>query len=444
MWGTPLVVLLVGGGLFFLIYSRFIPYRYFFHSINILRGKYDDPNDPGDISHFEALASALAATVGLGNISGVAVAIAIGGPGAVFWMWISAIVGMATKFFTCTLSIMYRGKDTNGDIQGGTMYMIMEGLGKKWKPLAVLFAVAGLFGPLPIFQANQVTQIVRDFVLIPNGLADAANHFNTDLISGIVILSIVSLVIFGGIKRVGKVASKMVPAMVVIYVACVLVIIGINIDMLGSTFALIFTDAFTANSAMGGALGALIVTGVRRAAFSNEAGIGTATLAHGAAKTKEPVREGLVAMMGPFIDTLVVCTMTALAILVTGVWTSGDDNGITLTASAFEAALGPYGVYLLIFCVLIFGFSSLFTYSYYSTKCLGFLIGADKQKYFNFFYAAAIIFGSVATIQAVLNFTDGMFALMAIPTMTVAILLSPKVMAAAKDYFGRMEKKEIL
>lgn len=444
MWGTPLVVLLVGGGLFFLIYSRFIPYRYFFHSIQILRGKYDDPDDPGDISHFEALASALAATVGLGNISGVAVAIAVGGPGAVFWMWISAIVGMATKFFTCTLSIMYRGKDTNGDIQGGTMYMIMEGLGKKWKPLAVLFAVAGLFGPLPIFQANQVTQIVRDFVLIPNGLADAANHFNTDLISGLVILSIVSLVIFGGIKRVGKVASKMVPAMVVIYVACVLVIIGINIDVLGSTFALIFTDAFTANSAMGGALGALIVTGVRRAAFSNEAGIGTATLAHGAAKTKEPVREGLVAMMGPFIDTLVVCTMTALAILVTGVWTSGDDNGITLTASAFEAALGPYGVYLLIFCVLIFGFSSLFTYSYYSTKCLGFLIGADKQKYFNFFYAAAIIFGSVATINAVLNFTDGMFALMAIPTMTVAILLSPKVMEAARDYFGRMEKKEIL
>lgn len=444
MWGTPLVILLVGGGLFFLLYSRFIPYRYFFHSIQILRGKYDDPDDPGDISHFEALASALAATVGLGNISGVAVAIAIGGPGAVFWMWISAIVGMATKFFTCTLSIMYRGKDTNGDIQGGTMYMIMEGLGKKWKPLAVLFAVAGLFGPLPIFQANQVTQIVRDFLLIPNGLADATNHFNTDLISGLVILGIVSLVIFGGIKRVGKVASKMVPAMVVIYVSCVLVIIGLNIEVLGSTFALIFTDAFTANSAMGGALGALIVTGVRRAAFSNEAGIGTATLAHGAAKTKEPVREGLVAMMGPFIDTIVVCTMTALAILVTGVWKTGDQNGITLTASAFEAALGPYGVYLLIFCVLIFGFSSLFTYSYYSTKCLGFLIGADKQKYFNFFYAAAIIFGSVATINAVLNFTDGMFALMAIPTMTVAILLSPKVMEAARDYFGRMEKKEIL
>lgn len=444
MWGTPLVILLVGGGLYFLLYSRFIPYRYFFHSINILRGKYDDPNDPGDISHFEALASALAATVGLGNISGVAVAIAIGGPGAVFWMWVSAIVGMATKFFTCTLSIMYRGKDSEGNLQGGTMYMIMEGLGKKWKPLAALFAIAGLFGPLPIFQANQVTQIVRDFVLVPNGFTDPSNHFTSDLISGLVILAIVSLVIFGGIKRIGKVASKMVPAMVVIYVACVLVIIGMNIEVLGSTIALIFTDAFTAQSTMGGALGALIVHGTKRAAFSNEAGIGTATLAHGAAKTKEPVREGLVAMMGPFIDTLVVCTMTALAILVTGVWQSGDENGITLTASAFEAAIGPMGVYLLIFCVLIFGFSSLFTYSYYSTKCLGFLIGADKQKYFNFFYAGAIIFGSVATIQAVLNFTDGMFALMAIPTMTVAIVLSPKVMAAARDYFSRMEGKEIL
>ncbi|MBO6535685.1 MAG: alanine:cation symporter family protein [Balneolaceae bacterium] len=444
MWGTPLVLLLVGGGLYFLIYSRFTPYRYFFHAIDILRGKYDDPDDPGDISHFEALSSALAATVGLGNISGVAVAIAIGGPGAVFWMWVSAVVGMATKFFTCTLSIMYRGKDSNGDIQGGTMYMIVEGLGKKWKPLAVLFALAGLFGPLPIFQANQVTQIVRDFVLVPNGITDPANTFASDLVSGLVILAIVSIVIFGGIKRVGKVASKMVPAMVVIYVSCVLIILGIHIDVLGHYLLLIVTDAFqgayfNGDAAFGGVLGSLIVHGTKRAAFSNEAGIGTATLAHGAAKTKEPVREGLVAMMGPFIDTLIVCTMTALAILVTDVWQSGELNGITLTASAFQEAIGPFGVYLLIFCVLIFGFSSLFTYSYYSTKCLGFLIGADKQKYFNYFYAVAIIFGSVATINAVLNFTDGMFALMSIPTMTVAILLSPKVMAAARDYFDRMK-----
>ena len=441
MWGTPLVVLLVGGGLYFLIYSRFIPYRYFWHAIEVLRGKYDDPDDPGDISHFEALASALAATVGMGNISGVAVAIAVGGPGAVFWMWVSAIVGMATKFFTCTLSVMYRGYDSDGHLQGGTMYIITEGLGQKWKPLAGLFAVAGLFGPLPIFQANQVTQIVRDFLLIPNGISDPNNHFNTDLISGLVILAVVSLVIFGGIKRIGKVASKMVPAMVVIYVGSVAYILLVHIDVLGEYLMLIITDAFTANSVMGGAVGALIITGVRRAAFSNEAGIGTATLAHGAAKTKEPVREGLVAMMGPFIDTLVVCTMTALAILVTGVWTSGDVNGISLTASAFKEAMGPIGVYVLMLCVLIFAFSSLFTYSYYSTKCLGFLAGAHRQKYFNYFYGAAIIFGAVATIEAVLNFTDGMFALMAIPTMTAAILLSPKVMSAAQDYFGRMKNE---
>ncbi len=443
MWGTPLVVLLVGGGLYFLFYSRFIPYRYFLHAIEVLRGKYDDPNDPGDISHFEALASALAATVGMGNISGVAVAIAVGGPGAVFWMWVSAIVGMATKFFTCTLSVMYRGYDSEGHLQGGTMYIITEGLGKNWKPMATLFAVAGLFGPLPIFQANQVTQIVRDFLLIPNGISDPNNHFNTDLISGLIILAVVSLVIFGGIKRIGKVASKMVPAMVVIYVVSVVYILLVHMDVLGEYLILIVTDAFTANSVMGGAVGALIITGVRRAAFSNEAGIGTATLAHGAAKTKEPVREGLVAMMGPFIDTLVVCTMTALAILVTGVWTSGDVNGISLTASAFQEAMGPIGVYVLMLCVLIFAFSSLFTYSYYSTKCLGFLAGAHRQKYFNYFYAAAIIFGAVATIDAVLNFTDGMFALMAIPTMTAAILLSPKVMNAAQDYFGRMKNKTL-
>ena len=443
MWGTPLVVLLVGGGLYFLFYSRFIPYRYFLHAIEVLRGKYDDPNDPGDISHFEALASALAATVGMGNISGVAVAIAVGGPGAVFWMWVSAIVGMATKFFTCTLSVMYRGYDSEGHLQGGTMYIITEGLGQKWRPMAALFAVAGLFGPLRIFQANQVTQIVRDFLLIPNGISDPNNHFNTDLISGLIILAVVSLVIFGGIKRIGKVASKMVPAMVVIYVVSVVYILLVHMDVLGEYLILIVTDAFTANSVMGGAVGALIITGVRRAAFSNEAGIGTATLAHGAAKTKEPVREGLVAMMGPFIDTLVVCTMTALAILVTGVWTSGDVNGISLTASAFQEAMGPIGVYVLMLCVLIFAFSSLFTYSYYSTKCLGFLAGAHRQKYFNYFYAAAIIFGAVATIDAVLNFTDGMFALMAIPTMTAAILLSPKVMNAAQDYFGRMKNKTL-
>lgn len=444
MWGTPLVVLLCGGGIYFMVYSRMTPYRYFGHAVNILRGKYDDPDDPGDINHFEALSSALAATIGLGNISGVAVAIAAGGPGAVFWMWMSALVGIATKFFTCTLSIMYRGKDSNGDIQGGTMYMITEGLGKKWKPLAALFAVAGMFGALPVFQANQLNQAIRDVILVPNGLADPNNHFSTDLITGIIILLVVGTVIFGGIKRIGKVASKMVPSMVVLYVSCVLVILGIHFDVLGEYLLLIVTDAFTADAAMGGAVGALIILGVRRAAFSNEAGIGTATLAHGAAKTKEPVREGLVAMLGPFIDTIVVCTMTALAILVTDVWRTGDENGITLTASAFEEALGPIGIYLLMISVTIFAASSLFTYSYYGTKCLGFLAGAQRQKWYNLFYVGSILLGATASISAIINLIDGMYAVMAIPTMTVALLLSPKVMTAAKDYFERMEKKEIL
>ncbi len=444
MWGTPLVILLCGGGLYFMIYSRLLPFRYFTHAVNVLRGKYDNPDDPGDINHFEALSSALAATVGMGNISGVAVAISVGGPGAVFWMWMSALVGIATKFFTCSLSIMYRGKDSNGDIQGGTMYMIVEGLGKKWKPLAAVFAIAGLFGALPIFQANQLTQAIRDIILVPNGLTDANDHFFSDLMTGLVILLFVGTVIFGGIKRIGKVASRMVPAMVILYFSSVLVILGIHIDVLGSYLIQIVTDAFTAEAAMGGAVGALIITGVKRAAFSNEAGIGTATLAHGAAKTKEPIREGLVAMLGPFIDTIVVCTMTALAILVTDVWKTGDQNGITLTAEAFSEALGPTGIYLLMICVAIFAGSSLFTFSYYGTKCLGFLAGANRQHIYNYFYVGSILLGAVTSINAVINLIDGMYATMAIPTMTVALLLSPKVMAAAKDYFGRMEKKEIL
>lgn len=442
MWGIPLVILLCGGGLFFMIYSGFAPFRYLSHALNVLRGKYDDPDAPGDINHFQALSSALAATIGLGNISGVAVAIAMGGPGAVFWMWVSAFMGIATKFFTCTLSIMYRGKDSEGNIQGGTMYMIREGLGPKWKPLAGLFAVAGLFGPLPIFQANQLTQALRDIVYIPNGWVTEQAHFMGDLYTGIFILAIVSLVIFGGIKRIGKVASRMVPAMVVLYVALVFVILGIHYQELPHYLYLIVTDAFTAQAALGGAVGQIIITGFKRAAFSNEAGIGTATLAHGAAKTKEPVREGLVAMLGPAIDTLLVCTMTALAILVTGVWQTGNENGIALTASAFSEALGPAGPYLLVLCVAVFAFSSLFTYSYYGTKCFGFLAGAERQDWYLYFYVASIIFGAVTSISAVIDLIDGMYAVMAIPTMVATLVMAPRVKKAAQHYFSRIESFE--
>ena len=442
-WGLPLLALLLGGGIFFLIFSRFVPYRHFGHGLEILTGKYEDPTAPGDINHFQALSSALAATVGMGNIGGVAIAIVMGGPGALFWMWISAIVGMATKFFTCTLAVMYRGKDTSGRVQGGPMYFITEGLGKKWKPLAVFFAIAGLIGCAPMFQSNQLTQIVRDEIMIPAGMVAEQATFWGDFTLGLIIVGVVSLVIFGGIKRIGQVAASLVPLMVFIYVVSVLYIILSNITEVPYYLTLIVTDAFTGEAVAGGAVGTVIITGIRRAAFSNEAGIGLEAMAHGAARTREPVREGLVAMLEPLIDTIIVCSMTALAILMTGVWLTTDADGVTLTAQAFSEGIPYIGVYVLILCVIIFSITTMFTYSYYGTKCLGFLLGAERQHYYNYFYIFSILLGSVASITAVISLIDGMFAMMAIPTMTASILLSPKVYRAAKDYFQRMRDEEL-
>ena len=433
-WGMPLLILLMGGGIFFLIYSRFLPFKYLRHAIDILRGKYDKADDPGQINHFQALTTALAATVGMGNISGVAVAIATGGPGALVWMWLSAIVGVATKFFTCTLAIMYRGKDSAGEIQGGPMYVIMEGLGKKWKPLAIFFSLAGLIGALPIFNVNQLTQTLADVLFVPNGIA---NTVNLRLYIGLVITVIVGIVIFGGIKRIANVTSRLVPLMVVLYTGIVIYILLVNAADIPASFRLIFHDAFTGSAVMGGVLGELIRQGVKRAAFSNEAGIGTAPMAHGAAKTQEPIREGLIAMLGPIIDTLVVCTMTALAIIVTGTWKDGGE-GISITLSAFEKAIPGVGAWLLMLCVLTFAVSSLFSFSYYGTKCLGFLLGADKGQWYNYFYVGSIVFGAIVSVQSVLNIIDGFYALMAFPTMISAIILAPKVKEAAKDYFQTM------
>ncbi len=371
-----LLYLLIGGGLFLLLYSRFIPLRYFKHSIEIIRGKYDEPDDPGDITHFQALVSALAATIGMGNISGVAVAIVVGGPGAMFWMWVSALVGIATKFFTCSLAIMYRGQDSAGKTQGGPMYTVLEGLGRKWKPLAAFFCIAGVIGCLPLFQVNQLVQVIRDVVFVPMGvIGEDPVWFN--LMAGITLVLLVGIVIFGGITRIADVATRVVPAMVILYMICALWIIVLHIEEVPRYLMLIITDAFTGEAVAGGAVGAVIMTGVRRAAFSNEAGIGTEALAHGAAKTREPSREGLVAMMEPVIDTMIVCTCTALVILMTGVWQTTSDNGVTLTANAFESAMPGFGSYILIICVVFFSTSTIFTYSYYGTKCLGFLIGAE-------------------------------------------------------------------
>ncbi len=431
-----LLYLLIGGGLFLLLYSRFIPFRYLRHAIQIVRGKYDDPNEPGDITHFQALVSALAATIGMGNISGVAIAITVGGPGAVFWMWVSAFVGIATKFFTCSLAIMYRGQDSAGKTQGGPMYVVREGLGRHWKPLAVFFAIVGVIGCLPLFQVNQLVQIIRDVVFVPMGVI-GEDHFWFDLTAGIVLVLLVGIVIFGGITRIADVASRVVPVMVILYMVCAAWIIAIYIEDVPRYLMLIITDAFTGEAAAGGAVGAVIITGVRRAAFSNEAGIGTESLVHGATKTHEPTREGLVAMMEPAIDTMIVCTCTALVILMTGVWQTTSDNGVTLTANAFESAMPGFGSYILIVCVLFFSTSTIFTYSYYGTKCLGFLIGARWQFLYNYFYVGCVIAASVASLDAAVSLIDGTFALMAIPTMISALLLAPRVMAAMRDYRRR-------
>lgn len=435
IWDTPMLILLMGGGFILFAYSGFLPFRYFGHALKVVRGKYDNENLPGQISSQQALSAAIAATVGLGNISGVAIAINMGGPGAIFWMWISAFVGMATKYFTCTLAIMYRGKDTEGTVQGGPMYVIEEGMGKKWKPLAILFSVAGVLGLLAIFQANQLTAVLRSVLLIPNGLD---NGETTKWILGITMMLIVAVVILGGIKRIAAVASRLVPFMVILYFVTVLIIMFRFYDQVPAMLWLIVEDAFTGNAVMGGAVGAVMVIGARRAAFSNEAGIGTAPMVHGASKNNEPVREGLIAMLGPFIDTVVVCTLTALVILLTGVWQSTDNDGVRLTLSAFEMGLPGIGKYLLMLAVLVFALSTMFTYSYYGHKCFNYLFGAEKAKYYNYFYLVTIVGGAVVSLEVVVSFIDGMYAIMAIPTMISTVYLAPKVKAATKEYFGRV------
>jgi AGCS family alanine or glycine:cation symporter len=441
LWGMPLITLLVGGGLIFGFYSRFQPYRYFGHAIDIVRGKYDKSADPGDLSHAQALSAALSGTLGMGNIAGVALAIGIGGPGAVFWMWVTAVVGVATKFFTCTLAVMYRGPDSNGDIQGGPMYVIREGLGKRWHWLAVMFAMAGLIGTLPIVQINQLTQVMREMVFVPAGLVDASNPLVFNLIFGVLAAIMVGGVVFGGIQRVGYVAVRLVPAMVLLYMGMTALVLVAHITELPRYLLLIVTEAFTAQSAAGGLVG-VITIGVMRGAFSNEAGIGTEAMAHGAAKTTEPVREGLVAMLGPVIDTLVVCTCTALVILLTGVWQSGAVDGVSLTATAFAEVLpGQLGAYAISFVVLIFASSTMFTYWYYGAKCLGFLIGAHRQHNYRYFYVVLVVLGAVAPLEVVFGLLDSAYALMAVPTMTATFLLAPQVMTAARDYFARLKQE---
>jgi AGCS family alanine or glycine:cation symporter len=438
-WGPWLVTLLLGGGAYFFAYSRFLPFRHFSHAIDLLRGKYDDPNAPGELSHFRALASALAGTIGLGNIGGVAVAIHTGGPGAIFWMWMGAFLGIATKFFTCTLAVLYRGKDSRGELQGGPMYVIVEGLGERWRPLANFFCLCALVGVFPLFQANQLVQVTRDVLIEPSGLiSDPTSLLYLNFTLGVVTAAIVGLVVIGGIQRIGAATSRLVPLMVLLYCGMAAWILAMHIADIPSYLALILDDAFTGDAVLGGSVGSVIAIGVKRSAFSNEAGIGTEAMAHGAARTKEPVREGLVAMLGPAIDTLIVCTATAIIILSSGVWKTSAANGVTLTAEALAEHLPGVGPYLLVVSVFFFGISTMFSYNYYGVKSLSFLVGAERAHLYNYFYLPSIVAASVVTASSVIDLIDGMFALMAIPTMTSTLLLSPKVMRAARAYFERL------
>lgn len=439
LWGNFGVAnLVIGGGVFFLIYSSLTPFRYFKHAFEILLGKHDDPDDEGQISHFQALSTALSSTVGIGNIAGVAVAISLGGPGALFWMWISAIVGMATKFFTCSLGIMYRGYDSDNVLQGGPMYVIEQGMGKKFKFLSYWFSIAGLVGCLSLLQANQLTQIMSDYVVKS---FDFEQSFNLNLIIGIIIAILVSSVIFGGLSRIAEVASKIVPFMVMVYLLSGLFIVLSNASSIPAIFSNIFTSAFNGSSVAGGFAGTAIVIsqGFRRAAFSNEAGMGTEVMAIGASKNNQPIKSGLVAMIGPLIDTIIVCTITGLVILLSNEWIEGTYSGVSLTQKSFSNYLGLAGDYILIFSVATFTLSTMFGYSYYGCKCASYLFGANSKFYYRIFYVLTLVLGSVLSLDLAVNIVDAMFALMAFPTMISALYLAPNIKKEANRYFASIK-----
>ena len=439
-WGPWLLCLLLGGGFYFLVRSKFAPFFYLRHAVDLVRGKFDNPNDPGHINHFSALTAAMAGTIGMGNIAGVALAIQIGGPGAIFWMWMTAILGIATKFFTCSLAVMYRGYDDKGELQGGPMYVIREALPKRWHFLATIFAVVGLIGCLPALQSNQLIQIFRDLVMIDQGLLSAdEDPFMFNLLSGTVLAAITGAVIFGGLHRIAGTARVLVPVMTAVYLVAVLVALTLNAGAIPSAFSMILTDAFTGEAAAGGSLLAVVLYGVQRGAYSNEAGMGTESLVHGAAKTNEPIREGLVAMIGPILDTLIVCTATALMILIAGTWQSDASQGVTLTANAFSTLLGPAGTVVVFICVLCFATTTIFTYSFYGSQCASYVFGTTYINAYRMVFVLSIVLIAVVSIESAVSLIDGSFALMAIPTMVSAILLAPRVLEAAKIYFAKLD-----
>ena len=450
--GYPLFLTLIGGGLFLFIRSGLVSLRHLPDAIKELRKKGNTGN--GQISSAQALASVVAATIGLGNIAGVTIALVVGGPGAIFWMWVSAIVGMATKYHEGVLAIMYRGADEHGLRRGGTMYIIENGLGKKWKPLALFFAFAGMFGTMCIINTNQLTEAVVSVFTTPQWIAESSflsfissvttltNLESFRLVCGIVIAGIVSAVVLGGIHRIAKVASVIVPFMVGIYFLMVLYIILTHLSAVPGAFASVFREAFNLNAGFGALIGIAII-GARRAALVNDAGIGTASIMHGESRNNQPVREGLIAMLGPSIDSGFVCTLTAIAILLCGDITSaqGTVKGLEIAMAAFSNAI-PGGQYLLLIVVICFGLSSMFSYSFYGKSCAAYLFGRRKSNWYTYAYIASLVLFAVVPLTAAVSACDLFYGLMAFPTMFTLIRLSGKVKEATKAYFSKKETAE--
>lgn len=433
----PMFLLLIGGGLFLVFYSKLMPYRFFGHAIAITAGKYDNKDSKGDVSSFQALSAAVAATVGLGNISGVAIAIHDGGPGVVFWIWMTALIGMCIKFYSCSLAIMYRGTDSDGKLQGGPMYYITKGLGEKARPLAIFFAVCGLFGFLGVFTANQFTETFMS-VVNPGSTIIEMSDENWKWTIGLILAVVTSFVIFGGLTKIAKVASAIVPFMVAVYLIAVIAVMAMNSGQILPALKMIFTEAWNFKSLATGGFWGLVIIGVRRAMFSNEAGLGSAPMYHGQSKNDEPIREGLVAMLGPFIDTILVCTFTAIVIILSGAYLE-DSSGIVMTLSAFERTLFGWGDVLLMVIVTAFALSTLFTYSYYGVKSLSFLTNAKIGRFYNWYFVIMIVFAAVASLELVKNLIDLSYALMVIPNMIAVLLLAPKVNVELKKYIIKLK-----
>lgn len=438
-----IVIWLIFGALFFTIRMGFINFWGWRHSIKLVRGKFDEDDAPGEVTHFQALATAVSATVGLGNIAGVAVAISVGGPGATFWLIIAGLLGMASKFTECTLGVKYRDIGSDGVVEGGPMRYLRKGLAAKnmgglGKVLAVVFAILAIgasFGGGNMFQANQAYEQLSSQFPMLQGMGP---YF------GVFLAILVGIVILGGIQSIAKVTEKIVPFMAGLYILAALVIIFKNIGNVGHAFSLIIEGAFAPSAMLGGFIGVL-VQGFRRAAFSNEAGVGSAAIAHSAAKTKHPVSEGFVALLEPFIDTVVVCTLTALVLIFTGFYNDGGLGGAELTSSAFGSVISWFP-YVLVLAIFLFAFSTMISWSYYGLRAWTFLFGRSKitEISYKLLFLVFIVIGSSVSLGAVLDFSDMMILAMALPNIVGLLLLSGEVRKDLKEYWRKYKAGEIL